>query len=330
MERLEKIANGFIEAKILLAAAELRVFDLLVGGGKSAEEVRQALDGDLRGVEILLDALCAMELVRKEGGRYTNHPDCEAHLVEDSPDHYPSLLRHRNLMFRRWAFLEERVRGLPDPDGSPQRPQMHDPEANENFIRAMYAVAHRGAREVAGRIDMEGVRTLADLGGGPGHHLEAFLHRSPEIEPYLVDLPLTLEVARKVLAASPFRDRIRLVAWDIYADDPPAGLPALDLAFLSQVLHGESETRNRDLFRRLYPVVAPGGRVVVRENLVDQDRTTPAPAALFAVNMLAMTQGGRTFTEAEIAGWGEEAGFAHEGGERIDERSCLVTLRRPR
>ncbi len=42
-----------------------------------------------------------------------------------------------------------------------------------------------------------------------------------------------------------------------------------------------------------------------------------------------MTAGGRTYTEAEIAGWGMAAGFVFEGGERLSERSYLITLRKP-
>jgi hypothetical protein len=61
---------------------------------------------------------------------------------------------------------------------------------------------------------------------------------------------------------------------------------------------------------------------------VEEGRTSPADAALFAVNMLVMTEGGRTYTEKEILSWGTAAGFIPEPGERLHERSCLVRLRR--
>ena len=70
MERLERISTGFTEAKILLTAAELRIFDMMKGEAKTAEEVRSALDGDIRGVRIFLDALCAMEILSLDDGRY--------------------------------------------------------------------------------------------------------------------------------------------------------------------------------------------------------------------------------------------------------------------
>jgi SAM-dependent methyltransferase len=234
-------------------------------------------------------------------------------------------------MFRRWAHLEERVLGVEDRPEPAERAQLHDDaRRNESFIRAMHYAGRESVAGAVDRIDLTGVRTVADLGGGPGHFLVGFLRRLPEAEGHLVDLPLTLRTSRRVLADSPVRDRIRFVEWDLYDGERPAALPPLDLAFLSQVVHSETAERNRALMRRLLDAVAPGGRLVVRENVVDEGRTSPPAAALFAVNMLAMTPGGRTYTEAEIASWGREAGFAFEGGVRVNERSYLLAFRRPR
>lgn len=62
--------------------------------------------------------------------------------------------------------------------------------------------------------------------------------------------------------------------------------------------------------------------------MVEGDRTRPKDAALFAINMLTATQGGRTYTEAEIRAWGEQAGFRFVACERLSPRSCLLTLRK--
>jgi hypothetical protein len=280
-------------------------------------------------VEILLDALVAMEILEKRGGRYRLPEEHVPWLTEASPTHYPALLRHRNRMFRNWAHLEERVAGIEPRLGDFRREVRERTGTNEDFIRAMYAVGHERARQVADHVDLGGVRTLADLAGGPGHYLAEFARRSPDLEPYLVDLPATLDVAKRLLAGTPLAGRVRLVAWDVYGEPPPDGLPPLDLIFISQLVHAEAPVGNRDLLARLHPLTAPGGRVVVHENVVEPGRTAPAAAALFAVNMLAMTEGGRTYTEDEILSWGKAVGFVPEPGVRINERSYLVRMRRP-
>jgi SAM-dependent methyltransferase len=326
-QRLSEISSGFIQAKILLAGAELRVFDPLAGEGATAEVVAGKVGGTARGIEILLDALTAMEILDKSEGVYRLRPEYEPYLLESSPVHFPAGLRHRNRMFRVWAYLEERIRGEDRPEF--HRKVTRDREANENFIRAMYAYSRDNVGAIVDRIELAGVRRLGDLGGGPGHYLEELARRLPDAEPYLVDLPLTVDVARRVLERSPLHKRIRFVEWDFYDDAPPAELPRLDLVFISQVLHAESPERNVEFLRRLAPKVEPGGRVVIHENAADPDRTSPVWSALFAVNMLAMTEGGRTYTEREMMDWGRKAGFEPAGGERVSERSYLVCLRKP-
>jgi hypothetical protein len=43
---------------------------------------------------------------------------------------------------------------------------------------------------------------------------------------------------------------------------------------------------------------------------VDEDRTSPPFAALFALNMLVGTEAGDTYTESEVRGWMEGAGLS--------------------
>jgi SAM-dependent methyltransferase len=329
MNVLEQIASGFMEAKVLLAAAELRLFDALRGKGATAEEAARAVRGTVRGTTMLLDALAAMEVISKTGHVYRNHPDLEPFLLDDAPSHYTAMLRHRNLLFRRWAALEDIITGKAGVEGHAHRPLLTERDANENFIRAMCAVTREIASQVVDHNDLGGVRTIADFGGGPGVYLEEICRRRPDIQAYLVDLPLTLEVARKILAGSEAGGRLRLVPWDLFKDPPPSDLPPLDLALISQVIHGEGREENRALFAKLASLLNPGGRLLVHERIVSADRTQPRDAAIFAVNMLAMTPAGNVYTEEEIHAWGRAAGLVPEPGESVSDRTFLVRLRRP-
>lgn len=329
MDRLDQISNGFMEAKVLLAGAELGLFDRLSGDGATAAEAALSLGAPVRPIEMILDALTAMEIVEKRQGRYRNLPEYEPRLIESSPTHYSALLRHRNRLFRRWAFLEDKARGRAPALPDDEREGLTDPRANENFIRAMYAVSHGNVGAVADRIAFDGVRTIADLGGGPGHYLAEFARRAPGAEPFLVDVPLTLDVACRILADAEVFPRVRFVRWDFYEEPAPAGIPPLDLVFLSQVVHSADEAQNRALFAKVAALTAPGGRLVVHERTVEEDRSTPYEAAMFAINMLAMTDGGTTYTAHEIEAWGRAAGLEPERRERLSPMSELITLRKP-
>lgn len=60
-----------------------------------------------------------------------------------------------------------------------------------------------------------------------------------------------------------------------------------------------SPEENVDLFRRAHSALASGGRLVIRDFILDKDKTSPKAAALFAVHMLVNTRGGSTYSEEE-------------------------------
>ena len=59
----------------------------------------------------------------------------------------------------------------------------------------------------------------------------------------------------------------------------------------------------------MFAALAPGGRIAIRDILMDAQRTSPVGGALFAVNMLAATPGGGTYTFDELAADLTSAGF---------------------
>ncbi|MEJ2255310.1 MAG: hypothetical protein P8Y75_13295, partial [Nitrospirota bacterium] len=67
----------------------------------------------------------------------------------------------------------------------------------------------------------------------------------------------------------------------------------------------------------------PGGRMAVQEFPVSDDRTSPPEGALFAVNMLVNTHGGRTYPAKEIMGWLRESGFVKLSQKRLSD-SVLI------
>ena len=106
---------------------------------------------------------------------------------------------------------------------------------------------------------------------------------------------------------------VEVVAGDYRRDPIGAGY---DLVFLSAIIHSNSVEQNQLLFRKAAAALAPGGRLVVQDFLMEEDRSGPAQAALFALNMLVGTESGDTYTESEVRTWMAEAGF--HGMTRLD------------
>ena len=122
-------------------------------------------------------------------------------------------------------------------------------------------------------------------------------------------------------------DRIGFVAGDFYRDELP---PGVDFAWVSAIIHQHAREDSRALFAKVYRALGPGGRIGIRDFVMDPDHTHPAAGALFAVNMLANTDRGNTFTYAEIAEDLEAAGFK-DVDRRIksDDMNSVVMAVRP-
>jgi ubiquinone/menaquinone biosynthesis C-methylase UbiE len=135
------------------------------------------------------------------------------------------------------------------------------------------------------------------VGGGSGTYTLAFLEAAPAMRATLFDLPPVIEMARDRLQAAGMVSRVTLTAGDFYKDELP---PGHDLALLSAIIHQNSLAQNEALYGKIYRALDSGGRIVVRDHVMSADHTQPLEGALFAVNMLAGTEEGCTYTFDEI------------------------------
>ena len=303
---LARINGGYAEARILQAGVTLGLFDHLDASGRSAAAVATAGGTDARATELLLNALVAMRLVRKDGDLFKETEVARTFLRSDAPTSYAGFVRFDASLWPLWGNLAETVR-----TGQPaRRPDMFQssPEDAARFIDGMASLvqARGDARVLADTLDLTGVRRVLDVGGGPGTYAIELCRRHPALRATIFDLPGTLAVARRHVDASGVADRIELAAGDYLRDPLPAGH---DLVFLSNIVHGEDEDTNRALMRKLHAALAPGGRLMIKDHVTDESGTSPAPAAIFSIAMLLFTRG-RDYAYAEIRDWLEAAGFA--------------------
>jgi SAM-dependent methyltransferase len=135
------------------------------------------------------------------------------------------------------------------------------------------------------------------------------------------DLPHVLPLTRQYIASEGLTDRVEARPGNYHTDDLGEGY---DLVFLSAILHSNSPDENRTLIAKCARALNPGGRVAVQEFIVDEDRTAPPFAALFALNMLVGTAAGDTFTESEVAGWMADAGLSRVRRQDTDFGTTLI------
>lgn len=320
LSELTILMRGFQESRILLTAVELDIFTA-VGAGATAAEAAKKAGADGRATEALLNALVAIGALSKEGEMFHNTPETGRYLAAGAPAYARPALMHTVHLFDAWATLTECVR-----TGAPvRRPgvEQRDREWTESFIAAMHARAGEAAGPVVRAVDAGTVRRLLDVGGGSGAFSIAFAKANPALQAEILDQPEVLEIARRHIEEEGLAGRVTTRPGDLTRDDLGSGY---DLILLSAICHMLDAAQNRDLLRRCYAALAPGGRIVIRDFILDPGKTSPKWAALFAINMLVGTRGGSTYTEAEYQAWLTDAGFARV--ERPDPSGDLILARR--
>src|ERR1700722_20794848 len=95
-------------------------------------------------------------------------------------------------------------------------------------------------------------------------------------------------------------DSFTFVSRDLQSADFGSGH---NVATLGHILHSEGEARSRNLLRKTFEALAPGGTIAIAEFLVNEDRTGPVGSLFFATNMLVNTDEGDTFSFEEIREW---------------------------
>jgi ubiquinone/menaquinone biosynthesis C-methylase UbiE len=197
----------------------------------------------------------------------------------------------------------------------------------ESFIGAMHNISAPNADHVIRAIRPLRFLHLLDLGGGSGTWTIAFLRACPSARATIFDLASVIPLARRRLAAARLSGKVKLAAGDFMKDALPRGA---DLAWVSAIVHQNSRAQNRTLFSEVFRALVPGGRIAIRDILMEEDRTRPVAGALFAVNMLVATEGGGTFTFAELREDLEAAGFIQAAVLRADEAmNSIVVARKP-
>jgi 3-hydroxy-5-methyl-1-naphthoate 3-O-methyltransferase len=307
-ERIMQMAWGYAPPLVLEAALSNRVFDSLDAGPKTVAEVARETGASERGLRAIMNALVGMELLAREGERYALTPESAAFLVSGKPGFHGGLLHHMShTIIPSWLGLSDTVR-----TGRPSRPvntEAGGAEFFRDFVEALFPMGYPGARALAEHLGVERavepVRVL-DLAAGSGVWGSALAQRGENVRVTAVDWPEVIPVTRRVAERFGLGERFRFLEGDIQQVDFGGGYR---IATLGHILHSEGEARSRALLRRVAEALEPGGTIAIAEMIPNDDRTGPLQPLIFAVNMLANTEAGDTFTFAEMSGWLREAGF---------------------
>ena len=305
---LIKLASGHVEARIVQAALELRIFETLESHALEAVSVANSLNLEPRATELMLNALTALGLLCKREARFSLTDVSARYLQRSAPGYLGDMIRFEASLWHCWTSLTEAIRS-----GRPVRAAnmyQDNPKETAIFIDAMDSlVKARGDAEIMAEVfDWDNARELLDVGSGPATYPISLCQRFSNLRATIFDLPATLALTEGYVREAGLTSRIRLISGDYRVDEVPGNY---DVIFLSNIIHSESFEVNQRLILNLSSVLEPGGSVMVKDHILDSTRINPPAGALFSLLMLLTTQAGRCYAFDEVEAWMSAAGLTH-------------------
>jgi ubiquinone/menaquinone biosynthesis C-methylase UbiE len=310
-ERLMQFTFGFAPPLMIEAAIRYGIFRILDKGARTLDTLCAETSTSPRGLQMVLNALVGLDVLsRDEVGRYALTEESATFLVPGKPTYHGAFfLLTRQPMLASWGQLHDVIR-----IGRPTHYVNREQEGTSffrQFVEDIFPIHYPGARVLAKALTVSLPLvpiSVLDLAAGSGVWSVALAQQSPHIRVTAVDWPGIIPITKKVAARNGLADRYTFVAGDLHTTDFGQGHM---IATLGHILHSEGEARSRQLLKKTFEALTPGGTIAIAEILVDAERRTAVSALIFAVNMLVNSEEGDTFTFDEIRGWLEDAGFGH-------------------
>ncbi|MBF0573427.1 MAG: SAM-dependent methyltransferase, partial [Desulfamplus sp.] len=107
--KLLSISGFYWQTCTLHASVKLDIFTIIGKNSLTSEEVAAKMLAPVRSVAMLLDALCAMELLKKDGIRYSNTQISSKFLSKESPEYIGFMIMHHHHLVESWSKLDESV-----------------------------------------------------------------------------------------------------------------------------------------------------------------------------------------------------------------------------
>ncbi|MGO0122415.1 class I SAM-dependent methyltransferase [Desulfothermobacter acidiphilus] len=324
-EALAEMARGYQRSLVLAQAFELGIFDKLAAGPRRLEELAAEFEVLPERLKLLLDALAALGLLEKEGEAYGNSLLSQTFLCSQSCFCQKDLLRLQLAPERRrqWERISDWLKG-----DTMRRPGNPGEVFNPSFIHAMAqaTLSHKGftatVELVAEHLGQGGARRLLDLGGGHGLYAIALKELKPELEVTVFDLPHVEEVTRGY--ARRYGTEVNFLPGNFHADELPG---EQDIVLTFDVFYGPP-AKTREVLAKVYRALKPGGYLFTKHWFLDDTRTRPERAALFALLLALGNPASHVCTCREMTEMLTELGLAVKGEIPVGDSASTIIIAR--
>jgi len=298
---------AYQQTAAIKAALELDLFSEIGKGNGTSESLARTTGAAVRGIRILCDYLTARGHLEKQGDQYRLTQSTAAFLDRRSPSFMGSVVEYLAAPEMIDLFLDDPAAFVRNggsiglANNAPNHPIW------VKFARAMGPSRGPLATKIASELADLSPRKVLDVAAGHGMFGIAIARTVAGAQVTAVDWEAVLSVARENADAAGVSGRYHTLGGSAFETEWGSGF---DLVLLANFLHQLDRDGCVALLRKARASLAPGGRGVAIEFLLNEDRVTPRFSAMFAFQMLGSTPQGEAYTAREFEDIGREAGFA--------------------
>jgi hypothetical protein len=290
-----EVCMSYSVPRCLHVVTDLGVADALGDSPRSAMELAATTGADPGSLARALRLLAAYDIFQAVDGGYAHTPASRL-LRADHPQSMGSYVRLIGAPMY-WQVFEKLSHSIAT--GEPTLPQVipegqweyfsKNPKLSQLFDEAMAGKAHGQIAGIVAGYDFSGFKTIADIGGGQGHLLQAVLGARPTLTGTLFDLP---HVVQKV--AAKLSDRLQLQGGDFFNDK----LPACDGYMIMQVIHDWPDEEATKILSAIRRSALPHAKLLLIEAIVPEQ---PDPSWITMLDLFMLVLfGGKERTRRQF------------------------------
>jgi len=295
---------AFTQARAIMAAADLGIFEALSKDNKTVEQVADICKTHTVATKQLLDCLTGIGYLKWCNNKYSLKPRYYKWLLMEYPSNFIGKLRFQISEWNWMAKLEEYVR-----TGKPL--DFHSfMSATEwaNYQDGMRDLSVNTAKELAEKVKLPPNATkMLDIGGSHGLYSVELCKKHPSLNSTILELPGAIDRASAIAAQHGLTNRVHYLAGNALTDD--LGEQQYDLIMINNVVHHFTDEDNLKLAQKAARALKPDGMYAVGEFIRGNKPGEGGAVASGAGLYFSLTSESGTWSIDEINSWQQKAGL---------------------
>lgn len=290
INKVRDLMNGYKASYLLITAARLGVFEILSEGTTTSKNIGSRLGIENDKIELILNALVALELIEKEEDVYSLN-EYKSVLQSNSTDSQVGYFNYAFSMTDKWKNLIYTIKKETVLDE-----HNDNEEAIKEFLNAMNTNAISQAMYLADKYNFAS-QSIIDVGAGYGTYSMIIADKFSDAKFEVFDLPIVEKILIENITEAKLNKQISVISGDYRKNLPEK---KYDAVFLFAIIHQEDEKEVERLLKNIYDRLNEGGKLYLSSYFLEENKTEPYFAVMFGLEMLVRYGKGKVYTHNEI------------------------------